>query len=106
MSTIAVWLCRGVTWQVAEPLVPDGVTELGPPAPQVAHIFRMSGFGEFAIEMAQAKARRCVREVTCHLCWMLFTDASEALQQKVSLLSDKGMSEEICVSCPGQGGNA
>ena len=52
MSMIAVWLCRGVTWQVAEPLVPDGVTELGPPAPQVTHRFGVNGFGEFATEVA------------------------------------------------------
>ena len=106
MSMVAIWPCRGVTRQIAEPLVSDGVAKLGPPTPQVAHRFGVNRFGEFATKVTQAKAMWCIHEVTCHLCWVLFTDASEAFQQKGSLLSDKGVPEGVCLSCPGQGGNA
>ena len=48
MSMKAVRPGRGVAWQIAEPLVPDGVIKLSPSAPQVTHCSGVNGFGEFA----------------------------------------------------------
>ena len=106
MSTVAFWVCGVVPRQVSEPLASKRVVQVSSPAPKVTYRFGMDGSGKFATEASEAEPGQRFEEVTCYLCWWFLACALQAIEEHCSFLSDKFLSELLCLSCPGQCGYA
>ena len=79
MAMVVFWLCRVVPRQVSEPLVSKRVVEVSSPSPKVTYRFRVDGMVKIATEVSEAEPGRGFEEVSCHLRWWSFTEASQAV---------------------------
>ena len=78
--------------------------EVSSPSPKVTYGLGVYGSGKFATEVSEAEPGGRFAEISRHLGWRMFAEASEAFQQLGAFLSDKVLPELLGVGCPGQGG--